>query len=168
MSQLCILFRADDRVLKEKMHGIKPVGKRTGVPIYAVHEVAARMGKLSVEQVDAAMKRLHHNDLPKLLTKEYWNGLRAKQDYEHKNGDLWRTTEVVHKVGEMVKVLKMELDLLSDGVEKQVDLTPRQREIIEELVDGAKTSMLNALKKEFGTKPPVLSAPVVEDEDDDL
>lgn len=168
MSQLCILFKADDRVLKEKMHGINPVGKRTGVPIYAVHEVAARMGKLTVEQVDAAMKRLNHSDLPKLVSKEYWNGLRAKQAYELENGDLWRTTEVVHKVGEMVKTLKMELDLMSDGVEKQVELTSRQREIMLELIDGAKTSMLNALKEKFAPKVKKARPVVVEEEDDDL
>ena len=170
MSQLCILFQADDRVLKEKMHGIKPVGKRTGVPIYAVSEVAARMGKLSEEQVDAAMRRLNHADLPKMLTKEYWNGLRARQEFEIKNGDLWPTSKVISDVGEMVKNLKMELDLLTDAIERNTELTPRQRDVAMALVDGTKTNMLKRLREKFDPAPKAKAkpAPAIQDDDDDL
>lgn len=170
MSQLCILFKADDRVLKEKMHGIKPVGKRTGVPIYAVSEVAARMGKLSEEQVDAAMRRLNHADLPKMLTKEYWNGLRARQEFEIKNGDLWPTSKVISDVGEMVKNLKMELDLLTDAIERNTELTPRQRDVAMALVDGTKTNMLKRLREKFDPAPKakVRPAPAIQDDDDEL
>lgn len=170
MSQLCILFKADDRVLKEKMHGIKPVGKRTGVPIYAVSEVAARMGKLSEEQVDAAMRRLNHADLPKMLTKEYWNGLRARQEFEIKNGDLWPTSKVISDVGEMVKNLKMELDLLTDAIERNTELTPRQRDVAMALVDGTKTNMLKRLREKFDPAPKAKAkpAPAIQDDDDDL
>src|SRR6478752_10127796 len=77
MSQLSILFQMDDRVLKEKMHGLAPVGKRGNAAIYSVAQVAARCGKLTEEQVDAAMRRLNHKDLPKELTKEYWAGLKS-------------------------------------------------------------------------------------------
>lgn len=170
MSQLCILFKADDRVLKEKMHGIKPVGKRTGVPIYAVSEVAARMGKLSEEQVDAAMRRLNHADLPKMLTKEYWNGLRARQEFEIKNGDLWPTSKVISDVGEMVKNLKMELDLLTDAIERNTELTPRQRDVAMALVDGTKTNMLKRLREKFDPTPKAKAkpAPAIQDDDDDL
>lgn len=170
LSQLGILFKVDHRVLKEKMHGIRPVGKRYNAEIYDIAEVATRMGKLTDEQVDAAMKRLNHADLPKMLSKEYWAGQRSKQEFLLKEGDLWPTGKVVEEVGEMVKQLKMELDLLSDGVERQVELSDRQREIVKQLVNGAKMNMLLRLKEKFETKQPVVeSTPeikVLEDDDE--
>lgn len=148
-SQLSALFKVDERILKEKMRGIDPVGKRNRAPIYDVAVVAARMGKLTSEQVDAAMRRLNHADLPKMLTKEYWNGLRARQAYELAEGDLWPTAKIVAEVGDMVKTLKMELDLLGDALERTTELSDRQRAILAGLLDGTKTNMVRRLKERF-------------------
>ena len=159
MSELSILFKCDHRVLKEKMHGIQAVGKRGSAAIYDIAEVASRMGKLTEDQVDKAMRRLNHADLPKQLTKEYWAGKRSKQAYERDEGDLWPTVRVVSEVGEMVKSLKMELDLLTDGIEREAELTERQREIAKQLVNGAKGNMLKRLKERFENVAP-LTVPV--------
>lgn len=171
MSELSILFKCDHRVLKEKMHGIAPAGKRGQALIYDISEVASRMGKLTEEQVDKAMRRLNHADLPKQLTKEYWAGKRSKQAYEREEGDLWPTARVVSEVGEMVKSLKMELDLLTDGIERNSEMTDRQREVAKQLVNGAKTNMLKRLKERFEDAEPVpVSVPVVTmvEDDDEL
>lgn len=171
MSELSILFKCDHRVLKEKMHGIPSVGKRGQALIYDISEVASRMGKLTEEQVDKAMRRLNHADLPKQLTKEYWAGKRSKQAYEREEGDLWPTARVVSEVGEMVKSLKMELDLLTDGIERNSEMTDRQREVAKQLVNGAKTNMLKRLKERFEDAEPVpVSVPVVTmvEDDDEL
>lgn len=171
MSELSILFKCDHRVLKEKMHGIAPCGKRGQALIYDISEVASRMGKLTEEQVDKAMRRLNHADLPKQLTKEYWAGKRSKQAYEREEGDLWPTARVVSEVGEMVKSLKMELDLLTDGIERNSEMTDRQREVAKQLVNGAKTNMLKRLKERFEDAEPVpVSVPIVTmvEDDDEL
>ena len=169
MSELSILFKCDHRVLKEKMHGIASVGKRGSAAIYDIAEVASRMGKLTEEQVDKAIRRLNHADLPKQLTKEYWAGKRSKQAYELQAGDLWPTTRVVSEVGEMVKSLKMELDLLTDGIERNSEMTDRQREVAKQLVNGAKTNMLKRLKERFEDAEPVpVSVPAVVEDDDEL
>lgn len=171
LSELTLLFKADHRTLKAKMYGMKPVGKRGNAEIYDVSEVASRMGKLTEEQVDAAMKRLNHDDLPKALTKEYWAGKRSKQEYEFRNGDLWQTVVVVEKVGDMVKSLKMELDLLIDGIERQAEMSTRQREIANGLIRGCKANMLKKLRENFteAEKPLVNlpAAPVRNFDDDD-
>lgn len=173
MSELTILFKADHRTLKEKMFGLHPVGKRGSAEIYDVSEVARRMGRLTEDQIDAAMRRLNHADLPKQLTKEYWAGKTSKQTYELKAGDLWPTALVVERVGLMVKALKMELDLTVDTIERQVEMTDKQRELANMAIKGAKANMLVALQKLFLHAPP---APVKEekpkkpydfDEDDD-
>lgn len=168
MAQLTALFKIDHRTLSAKIHGLEPCGTRSGFPIYQVSDVASRMGKLTEEQVDAAMKRLNHADLPKLLTKEYWNGLRARQAFQRDEGDLWSTAQIVERASEMVKALKMELDLMPDAVERQTELSDRQRQIMLNLIEGTKANMLKNLQRLFlePTKPKVRA--VVEDDDDEL
>ena len=172
LSQLGVLFKCDHRVLKEKMHGIAPVGKRSNADIFDVAEVAARMGKLTEEQVDKAIRKLNHADLPKTLTKEFWAGKRSKQEYELRAGDLWPTVHIVEQVGEMVKSLKMELDLLTDAIERQTEMTDRQREIAKQLVNGAKSNMLQRLREKFETKMPAPEITAIAtkkyDDDDEL
>lgn len=175
LTQMSVLFKCDERTLKAKMHGIMPVGKRYNAAIYDVSVVAARMGKLSEAQIEAAMRRMNHADLPKMLTKEYWNGLRAKQQFELLEGDLWPTDRVISEVGEMVKILKMELDLLTDGIERNTEMTDRQREVAAALIDGAKTNMMKRLRERFEKKPKVqredmtpVAQPYVDEEDDEL
>lgn len=168
LSQLGILFKCDHRVLKERMHGINPVGKRSGYDIYDISEVAGRMGKLTEEQVDKAIRRLNHADLPKALTKEFWAGLKSKQDYELRAGDLWPTSKVVEEVSEMVKAMNMELNLLVDAIERQVEMSERQREIAKALVKGAKLNMLKRLHEKFDNpEPAAIRPPAAVAEDDD-
>lgn len=171
MSQLSILFKVDDRVLKEKMYGIQPVGKRGNAAIYDVAEVAGRMGKLTEEQVDAAMKRLNHNDLPKALTKEYWAGLRSRQEYLLREGNLWPTEKVVDSVSTIFKLVKMSTMLAADSVERQVELTDRQRAIIQTAMDGMLLDLHNQIIKTFEDAPllnetPVELAKAVDDDDE--
>lgn len=167
LSQLGILFKVDERVLKQKMYGIQPVGKRYNANIYDVAEVAARMGKMTEAQIDAAMHRLHPSDLPKMITKEYWAGQRSKQEFLLRAGDLWPTSKVVSEVGELIKILKMELDLLTDGIERNTEMTDKQRQVAATLIDGAKTNMMKKLNEKFGKKTAAEPAPYVDDEDDD-
>lgn len=169
MSQLSVLFKVDDRVLKEKMYGIQPVGKRHNANIYDVAEVAGRMGKLTPEQVDAAMKRLNHADLPKQLSKEYWAGLRSRQEYMLKDGQLWPTDEVIRTLGEVFKLVKMSAMLCTDAVERQVELSDRQRNIIKQQMDGMlvdlNAKLVETFKKREQPKPEVS---YVADDLDDL
>ena len=151
MAQMAVLFKIDERTLKRKIYGLNPVGRRYNTVIYDVAEVAPRLAKMTEEQIDEAMRRLNHADLPKMLTKEYWNGRRARQAFELAEGDLWETTRVITEVGEMVKVLKMELDLLTDGIERNTEMTDKQREVAASLVEGAKINMLKRLRERFET-----------------
>lgn len=174
LSQLAIIFGVDHRTLVRKIHGLTPTGVRGGVAIYRIRDVAPRMWKPSIEEVEKAMKTMAHNDLPKLLTKEYWAGLRSRQDYELKAGDLWPTTKVIEKVGELMKLVKMQTQLMSDAVERSTELTERQRRTIKQLTNA----MLNDLQKEvikhFSKEPADVAAeedPEVDEhyeEDDEL
>jgi hypothetical protein len=149
------------------MHGLAPCGKRGNAAIYDVAEVAARCGKLTAEQIDAAMKRLNHADLPKELTKEYWNGLRAKQAYLKDEGDLWPTDKVIEAVGEFFKLVKMSTMLCADAVERQVELTDRQRAIIQAQMDGMLLDLHNRIITKFQEERRDVSDVLAETQDDD-
>lgn len=155
LSQLSIIFGLDHRDLVRKIHGLEPVGQRGGVNIYRIRDVAPRMWKPSEEQIEKAMRTMHHNDLPKLLTKEYWNGLRSRQEYELRAGELWPTAKVVEKVGELMKLVKMQTTLMSDAVERSTELTPRQRKIIKALTNGMLDDLQKEVVKHFSKKEPV-------------
>jgi hypothetical protein len=154
LSQLGNLFRMDHRVLVEKLEKGKcqPCGKRNGANIYAVHEVAPFLVKPAYE-IEEYIKRMHHNDLPKHLTKEFWAGLRSRQEYEQREGNLWPTERVVSAVGSFMKLVKMSVRLMADAVDRQAELTPRQRAIVKAQGDGMLEELYRNVIEEFSKEP---------------
>lgn len=135
LSQLSVAFRMDHRVLVEKLHGVDPSGYRGKAAIYKINEVAPHLVKPAYD-IEAYIKRMHHNDLPKMLTKEFWNGQRARQEFELKAGQLWHTAQVIEKVSELYKLVAMSARLATDNIERTTDLTDRQREAVNSIMRG--------------------------------
>jgi hypothetical protein len=152
LSQLGLLFRMDHRVLVEKLHSCKPCGTRNNVDIYAVHEVAPFLVKPAYD-IETYIKRMHHNDLPKHLTKEFWAGLRSRQEYEQKEGNLWLTTRVVEVIGGLMKMVKMSVRLMADSVDRQAELSDRQRFLVKSLGDGMLEELYRTVTEEFAKAP---------------
>lgn len=151
LSQLGVLFRMDHRVLVEKLHGVTPSGHRGSAATYQVHEVAPYLVK-PMYDIEAYIKRMHPNELPKMLSKEFWAGQRSKQEFLLKDGDLWPTNKVVKEVGELFKLFKMQIRLAVDAVERQTELSQRQRTIIRNLLDGTLRDLHVAVTEKFKSK----------------
>ena len=164
LSQLGIIFQMDHRVLVQKLHGLEPAGERGGVAVYSIKDAATRLWRPTEAEIEKSLLRMNHADLPKQLTKEFWAGKRSRQAYELEAGDLWRTTEVIEKVGNLMKIVKMETQLATDAVERTTELTPRQRTIIKQLMAGMLQNMHDAIVKDFAHDPS--DAP--EDDDETL
>jgi hypothetical protein len=143
LTQLGVIFRIDHTNLVAKIRGLQPAGERSGVAIYSIAEVSQRLWRPTEAEVSLAMRRMHHSDLPKILTKEYWAGLRSRQEYEFRAGQLWPTEKVVEKVGELMKLVKMSAQLMTDNIERSDELTDRQRKKMKALTN----SMLDDLYK---------------------
>lgn len=158
LSQLGNLFRMDHRVLVEKLTkgGCQPSGIRNGVNIYAVHEVAPYLVKPAYD-IEEYLKRMHHNDLPKHLSKEFWAGLRSRQEYKQKEGDLWPTSRVVQVMGGVMKLIKMSARLMSDQVDRQAELSDRQRQIVKSQCDGMLEEAYRSILEAFATQPSNMS-----------
>lgn len=152
LSQLGVLFRMDHRVLVEKLHGVTPSGYRGRAALYRVHEVAPHLVK-PIYDIETYIKRMHHNDLPKHLTKEFWAGLRAKQEYELRAGQLWHTNQVVEKVSELYKLIAMSTRLLTDNIERTTELTDKQRALVNEGLRGMLETLQQKIEENFKEVP---------------
>lgn len=155
LSQMARLFEMDKRDITAKLeqNNIKPVGMNMGVPIYKLKEVMPVVVK-PLYDIETFLRRMNPNDLPKHLSKEFWAGQRAKQEYELRNGDLWPTTKVVSEVGELFKLVKMSALLAVDSVERQVELTDEQRNIIKRTMDGMLVDLHRTVVEKFSSREP--------------
>lgn len=167
LSQLGVAFRMDHRVLTEKLQTVKPSGMRNGAATWTIHEVAPHLIK-PIYDIEAYIKRMHHADLPKHLTKEFWAGLRSKQEYELKAGDLWPTAKVVQEVGELMKLVKMSVLLMSDTVERSTELSDKQRQILKQLTDGMLQELHRAVIEKFTHIGDINGNTPIDAQDEDL
>ena len=149
-SQLCTIFKMDRRTMSAKLiqGNVKPCGTRAGFPIYYIHEVAPHVIK-PLYDIEAYISRMHHNDLPPLLSKEFWNGKKAKQDYELRAGDLWPTEQVQETVSAAFKDIRMSILLFRDGLTRDTVLTDEQDAKLQAMIDGLLNDMANNLVKMF-------------------
>lgn len=149
LSQLCKVFAMDRRTLEDKIREVSPNGARGGYPIYLIREVAPYVVKPAYD-IETYLRRMNHKDLPPMLSKEYWNGLKAKQDYQLKEGELWPTEDVIKTMSEMLKTLKMSWLLTRDSIERDTVLTKPQRDRMAQLMDAALEQAADSLQEKFG------------------
>lgn len=155
VTQLAKLFRMERRDITPKIMDIPPAGERGGYPIYAVHEVAPYLVK-PLYDVETYLRRMNFKDLPKELSKEFWNGQRAKQEFDLRAGNLWPTEKVVEAFGEAVKTLRMSLLLVPDTLSRQAGLSESQRNVVQASIDSTLNDLARLLEERFAS-----------DEDDD-
>lgn len=148
LSQLGVLFHMDHRVLVQKLHGVEPSAKRNGYAIYEVHKVAPYLVR-PMYDIETYIKKMNHNDLPNELKKEFWNALKARQDYELRAGHLWPTSKVIEHAGELLKLVKMSAQLATDNLERNTELTDRQRDGINEILRSMLEDLQSKIAENF-------------------
>lgn len=143
-SDLAAMFGMNQATVKAKIAGIRPCGQRNGYHIYNIREVAPYLVKFTESVVDQVL-RMHISDMPKMLSKEYWMGRDKMLTVMQREGDLFTTRSVVELAGDAFKTLRLSLMLLTDAVEREVGLTPQQRDIITLLVGNCLNDMREKL-----------------------
>lgn len=152
LSQLGVLFRMDHRVLVEKLRDCPASGTRNGTEVWRIDTAAPYLVK-PLQDVETYIRKMHHNDLPKHLTKEFWAGQKIKQDVEERDGNLWPTERVLETIGTLMKVFKTGVRLMADTVDNQSELNELQRRIIKQLGDGMLNEMFESVRKSFEEQP---------------
>lgn len=84
-------------------------------------------------------------DLPPRLQKNYWDAMRSRQAYEMTAGDLFKTDDVLFMVVEMFKDIRSSITLFVDNVERENELTDRQRTAIINLSDDLLSEVRNKI-----------------------
>lgn len=155
ISQLGKLFGMDNRTVQSKITGIEPCGRRAGHPIYAVKDAApflveTQLDVDDIEQVITYVRKLNHTNLPKMLTKEFWAAMTAKQKFEENAGDLWRTDKVSEVFADLVKAIRIPLVLAHDTIANEMELSDGQRRALTHIIDGLLEELSDAVAKQFG------------------
>lgn len=150
-SQLGVAFRMDHRILVEKLHNVPPTGTRNGTDTWDIYTAAPHLVK-PVGDIESYLKRMHHNDLPKHLSKEFWAAIKTRQDVEERSGDLWPTDRVVGVIGALMKLMKMSVRLMSDAVDAQAELSQKQRRIVKQLGDSMLEQLYDEVRTSFKPK----------------
>lgn len=152
-AQIAKLFRRDAKTMDRLLYGLIPAGTRRGANVYAIEEAAERLVKPGYS-IEGYIRKMHHTDLPALVSKEFWNGLRARQTYEKESGDLWPTSEVMAVFAATFAEVRMALMLLPDEMARETTLTSRQGDILKRGTDATIVNIQKSLVDRFADYEP--------------
>ena len=148
MSQLAQLFETDAKTLPQRMKGIVPAGKRNGYRVYNIAEAASRIIKPGYE-IEEFIRQMSPQEMHPLLLKEFWNGQKARLDFEIKQGNYWPTGDVVEIVAVLSNGIRQTLLLVTDDIDREEELTDGQREAFRRITDDAINALQEELTKRF-------------------
>ena len=146
MSQLAQMFETDAKTLPQRMKGIIPAGKRNGYRVYNIREAAGRLVKPGFE-IEEYIRQMSPQELHPLLLKEFWNGQKARLDFEIKQGNYWPTGDVVEVIGVIQQGVRQTLLLVVDDIDREEELTDGQREVFRRITDDAIAAMNEEITK---------------------
>lgn len=174
---LAEVFHVSPHVVRRKINALKPVGERGGDPIYDLAEAAQYLVKPRVDLAEY-IKNLRPQDAPVALQKQFWDSQNGRLKYMQEAGELWHTFRVQTAVVDILKVVRQQVRLFSDTVERKTELTEKQRALILGMSDGLLNDMYKAIAEHFGNydaegerdevfeKGPPVPPPVGEDDFD--
>jgi hypothetical protein len=147
VAQIAQLFNTDAKTLPRRMKGIVPKGTRRGYKVFNIAEAASRIITPGYE-IEEFIRQMSPQEMPVLLSKEFWNGQNARINYEKALGNLWPTEDVVEALGEFANVVRITLLLVPDDVDREISVTDGQRDIIRRIMHAA----VDTLKKNIAEK----------------
>jgi hypothetical protein len=152
VSQLATLFGYDNRTVTKRIFGLKPCGKRQGHPVYSIRDAAPYLVD-PIGDIEAHIKKMNHRDLPPLLLKEFWAGKMQRLKFEKEQGWHWPTDVVIEHYGEVFKTIRTSLLLAVDAVEREAEMTDRQREACKQIIDALMADVREKLVERFANEP---------------
>lgn len=148
IAQLAQLFETDAKTLPKRMKSVVPRGTRRGYKVYSIREAASFIVTPGYE-IEDFIRQMSPQELPPLLSKEFWNGQRARLEYETKLGQHWPTEDIVEYVSELQNTIRMTLLLLVDDVHREESLTDGQRKALQRITDAAVVTMQKNITEKF-------------------
>lgn len=165
IAQIAQLFETDAKTLPKRLKRLIPTGMRSGYKVFKIREAAAYLVAPGYE-IEEFIRQMSPQELPSLLLKEFWNGQRARLEYEKSLGNLWETPAVVEAFGEVLGVVRMTLLLFADDVDREDSLSDGQRAIIRRMTDALIVTLGENISEKFKDYHANLAASGTEDEDE--
>jgi hypothetical protein len=154
VNQLAAIFRLKTDDIMRRLGDLEAVGTgRQGNPIYDVAQAAARIVRpqMTPEAIDRYMRTVNHSNLPPMVSKHYWEGLRTRERYREEVDELWFSEDVVRMLSEVFQAIRATLVLLPDTMRGRGDMTEAQfrfvQRIVDDAVDDARVRLVDGLRK---------------------
>lgn len=148
IAQIAQLFNTDAKTLPKRLKGCIPKGTRRGYKVYSIREAASYIVTPGYE-IEDYIRQMSPQELPNLLLKEFWNGQKARLEYEIRLGQHWPTEKVIEFLGELVNTIRMTNLLLADDVNREESLTDGQRKAIVRITDASIDTMKKTIAEKF-------------------
>lgn len=161
VSQLARMANLDERTIKDRIIGkVRSVGTRYGHKVYNVIEAAqflmrdkvqAKLQgidmKLFCAEFIAQMETA--SDLPLPVRNSYYQARLTKLQFEERQGSLVPLALVKEVTANAFKVLRQQVLLAKDRIEREVELPPAARQILIAELDSAITNLQKALLEAY-------------------
>jgi hypothetical protein len=145
---LAQIFGIDHKDVNKRLVGkITPISTKGGIR-YRIRDAAPYLIEMKVNP-EELLKNLTPSKLPPALQDAFWKALLSRQKYEENRGDLWRTERVYEVMSDMVKTIRLTVQMFSDTVSQQTELTDRQQNIIQTLSDGLLEQVFESMTEKF-------------------
>lgn len=152
VAYLALAFRMDARTVKERLkscpiHSYKNRGTKMKTILYDLATAASYLVTPALTSKDY-LRAVKRNELPAALQQQVWDALLKRQRWEENAGELWRTENVRAVLGSTFQTIKFQMQLWLETLERQVEVSPAQRKLLMELVDGLQKEIYDALVKQ--------------------
>lgn len=139
------IFGVNRSTVVDKLKGVAPDGNRGGYPIYKIPHVAPILMAVGSKTTEGGVDPNDPSTMLPDMRKDYWDAIAKEQKAKELLGDLWPTEKIIGMCGEAFKIIKLQIQLFEDTVNRQSELSIRQREVIVELADD----LLNQVREKL-------------------
>lgn len=155
-NMLAKLFKMDDVTVRRRLIQCPVATMDVAVnghmvPHYHVWQAAPFLVESKIDP-EVLGRLAKSKDLPNRLQQQFWDAMLKRQRWEEQAGDLWRTEKVQEVLGSAFQSMKFTMQLWMDTIQNQTEVSPRQREIILNLVDSLQQQVYDDLIRNLSVK----------------
>lgn len=147
--------RMNFQTVKKRLGDCPTLSGKNGQELYDPMEALSRLVKPKFD-IGEYIRNMNPNELPPMLRKEYWDAAKKQIEVEQLQGELWRTEDVHGMVSDAFKVIKNQMQVWIDDVERECPITPEQYQVLNERVDALRQTLAEHLQNMEGHTPHVL------------
>lgn len=130
-------------IKKQAARGTKMVTTLYDLKVAAAYLVAPKIPTREF------MKALKRGDLPPVLQDQVWSAMLKRQQWEENAQELWRTGKIRDVLAEAFQSMKAQMMLWAENVERETELSEKQRTMIVDMKDALADELYNALVKQM-------------------